>query len=45
MPLDIENATLKLALSIPTGSPITVASDVIELPPLIADKPIKDLSK
>ena len=44
----IENARLKLTLKtkvIPTGAPITVANDAIEMPPLVADKTIKDLSK
>ena len=44
----IENARLKHTLKtkvIPTGAPITVANDAIEMPPLVADKTIKDLSK
>ena len=45
MPVDIENATLKPALAIPTGAPITVANDAIEMLPLVLDKTIKDLSK
>ena len=45
MPVDIENAGLKLALAIPTGAPITVANDAIEILPLVTDKTIKDLSK
>ena len=45
MPLDIENARPKLALTIPTGAIITVANDAIEMPPLVADRAIKDLSK
>ena len=40
-----ENAILKLALAIPTGAPITVANDVIEILPLVADKTIKDSSE
>ena len=40
-----EDVILKLALAIPTGVPITVANDTIEMLPLVADKTIKDLSK
>ena len=36
---------LKLALPIPTGVPIAVANDTLEMLPLVADKTIKDLSK
>ena len=43
--VEAENARLKYALAIPTGAPITVAKDVIETLPLVADKAIKDLSK
>ena len=45
IPVVTENARLKLALAIPTGAPITVANDTIEILPLIADKIIKDLLK
>ena len=45
IPVDIENARRKFALAIPTGAPIRVASDAIEMLPLVADKTIKDLSK
>ena len=45
MPVDIENARLKLAFDIPTGAPITVTNDAIESLPLVANKTIKDLSK
>ena len=45
MPVDIENARLKLALDIPTGVPLTVTNDAIETLPLVANKTIKDLSK
>ena len=41
----IENATLELALAIPTGAPITVANDAIEMLSLVIDKTINDLSK
>ena len=36
---------LKIALAIPTGSPITVSSHAIEILPFAADKTMKDLSK
>ena len=45
IPVEIENARLKLALAIPTGAPITVANDAIEMLLLVADNTIKDLSK
>ena len=39
-PVDHENVRLTLALAIPTGVPITVANDVIEMQPLVVDKTI-----
>ena len=33
--LEIENARLKLELTIPTGAPITVANDAIEMLPVV----------
>ena len=44
MLVDIENARLKLALATPIGAVITVASDAIEMLPLVTDKRLKDLS-
>ena len=41
VPIVIENAKLKLALAIPTGAPITVGNEAIEMLPLVADKTIK----
>ena len=41
----IENTKLKLALAIPIGTPTTVANYAIDIPPLVADKTIEDLSK
>ena len=41
----IENVRLKHALTIPTGAPITVANDAIEMLPVVTDKTINDLSK
>ena len=43
IPVNVKNARLKLALAIPTGTLITVRNNTI--PPLVADKRIKDLSK
>ena len=43
MPVEIENSRPKLALTISTGAPITVANGAIETPPLVTDKTIKDL--
>ena len=45
IPVEIENARLKLALIIPTGAPITVANDAIEMLPVATDKTINDFSK
>ena len=40
-----KNARLKLALVIPTGAPIAVANDAIEILPAVTDKTINDLLK
>ena len=40
IPVEIENVRLRLALAIPTGAPITVLNDAIEMVPLVADKTI-----
>ena len=40
--VEIEKTRLKLALTIPTGAPITVANDVIEMLPVVIDKTISD---
>ena len=45
IPVVKENAKLKRVLAIPTGTPITLAIEAIETPPLVADKTIKALSK
>ena len=45
IPVVIENARLQLALIIPTGAPITVANDAIEILTVVTDKTINDLSK
>ena len=44
IPVEIEYARLKLALTIPTGAPITVANNAIETLPVVIDKAIYDLS-
>ena len=41
IPVEIENARLKLALTIPTGTPITVANDVIETLPVLLTKQLR----
>ena len=43
--VEIENPRLKLALAIPTGAPITVANDTIEMLHVVTDKKINDFSK
>ena len=44
-PLVTENARLQLALIIPTGAPIMVADDAIEMLPVATDKKNYDFSK
>ena len=44
-PVDSKNVRLRLTLAIPTGIPITVVNDAIEMLRLVGDKTIKDLSK
>ena len=45
IPVRIQNARLKLALAIPTGAPVTVANDAIEMLRVVTDETINDLSK
>ena len=45
IPVKIENARLKCALTIPTGAPITVTNDAVEKLPVVTDKTINVLSK
>ena len=45
IPVEIENARLKLALIISTGAPMAVAIDAIEMLPVVTDKTINDLPK
>ena len=45
IPVEIDNARLKFALTVPIGAPITVANDAIEMLPVVIDKTINDLLK
>ena len=45
IPVEIENARIKLALTIPTGALITVAKAAIEMLTVVTDKTINELSK
>ena len=45
IPVKTENARLKIALTIPTGAPVTVANNAIEMLPVVTDETINDLSK
>ena len=45
IPVEVENARLKLALIIPAAAPMTVANDAIEMLPVVTDKIINDFSK
>ena len=45
IPVVKEKAKLKLALAILTGTPIMLEKEVIGIPPLVANKTIKALSK
>ena len=45
VPVEIENARLKLALTVPTGAPITVTNDAIETLLVVIDKTVNGLSK
>ena len=45
IPIEIENARLKLVLPIPTGASIAVANDAIEVLPVFTNKTINGLSK
>ena len=45
IPVEIENARLKVALTIRTDAPMAVANDAIEMLPDVTDKIINDLSK
>ena len=43
--VQMENARLKLAIVIPTGAPVTLANDAVEMLPVVTDKTINDLLK
>ena len=45
IPAEIENARLKTALTIPTGTPIRVENDAMGILSVVIDKTINDLSK
>ena len=45
IPVVKENIRLKLAFAIPTGAPIILAKETINIPPLGAYKTIRFLSK
>ena len=42
IPVEKEDARLKLGLTIPTGASITVENDAIEMLPVVTDKTIND---
>ena len=44
IPIVIEKIKVKLALAIPTGAPIAVVNEIIDIPPVVALKIIKILS-
>ena len=44
IPLEIENARLKLALTIRAGAPVTVKNDAIEMLPVVTNKTFNGLS-
>ena len=43
-PAVIENARLQLAFIIPTGAPVAVANDALEMLPVATDKTVNNLS-
>ena len=44
IPVVIEKNKVKLALAIPTGAPIVVVNEIIDIPPVVALKTINILS-
>ena len=44
IPVVIERIKVKLALVIPTGAPIILVNEIIDIPPVVAFKTIKILS-
>ena len=45
IPVVKENTRLKRALAIPTGTPITLVKEIIDIPPFVINKTIHVLSK
>ena len=45
IPVKIENARLKLTLTIPAGTPITIGNYAIEMLPVVTDENINDVSR
>ena len=43
IPVDRKKIKVKLALAIPTGAPITLVNEIIDTPPVVTLKTIKDL--
>ena len=43
IPLEIENARIKLVVAIPTGATVTVPNDAIEMLSVVTGKTINDL--
>ena len=43
IPVAREKIKVKLALAIPTGAPIVVVNEIIDIPPVVALKIIKNL--
>ena len=41
IPVVKENIKLKLAIAIPTGAPIILVKETIDIPPLVSDKTIR----
>ena len=42
IPVETENARVKLALATSTGVPVTITNDVIEMIPVVTDKTINN---
>ena len=41
IPVVNENIRLKIAFAIPAGAPVILVKEIIDIPPLVADKTIK----
>ena len=44
IPIVQENTRVRIALVIPTGTPIILSKEMIDIPPPLADKSLKSLS-